>query len=339
MAHKCTIIIPNYNHARYLPQRIESVLQQTYRECEILILDDYSTDNSREVIEHYAMLDNRIRVVYNDQNSGSTFRQWNKGIGLAQGEYIWLAESDDYAEPELLAALVAQLDAHPRVALAYCDSISVDERNTFLREWKYGFCDALQTDLWKQDFVADGLDFTRRFMSFYNLIPNASAVLLRKSVIEQVGRADESTRLTGDWLYWIAILAQGDVAYIHQPYNYFRTHTNNVRSKTLTNGILLVETSRVLLKMRQTIGDTTENRQATITLLREWFNGAVYGSIPAHRNAALARNMSELLGSGKLLAKEWLRFVFSHRLRGARLLLGEGFLYKVFPKVRRIRRK
>src|SRR5207342_1807970 len=97
-----SVIIPNYNHAFYLKQRIDSVIQQTYSDFEIIILDDASTDNSRDVIEKYRHYPKVKHIIYNESNSGSTFSQWQKGIELASGKYIWLAESDDVADSTFL---------------------------------------------------------------------------------------------------------------------------------------------------------------------------------------------------------------------------------------------
>src|SRR6202007_216262 len=115
---KVSIVVPNYNHAKYLRQRIESVLEQTYRDFEVILLDDCSTDESRSIISEYAA-DPRVRVEFNERNSGSTFKQWNKGVGLAKGKYVWIAESDDYADKMLLERLAAVLDSEARIAIAY----------------------------------------------------------------------------------------------------------------------------------------------------------------------------------------------------------------------------
>src|SRR3954454_23268459 len=113
---KVTVIIPSYNHARYLPRRLDSVLGQTFGDFEVLFLDDASSDGSRAVFEaHAASSDPRVRALFNESNSGSTFKQWNRGLREARGEYVWIAESDDYADQSLLAELVECLDAHPNV--------------------------------------------------------------------------------------------------------------------------------------------------------------------------------------------------------------------------------
>ena len=123
---KVSVIIPNYRHALYLKERIDSVLEQTYRDFEVIILDDCSPDDSREIIETYRTREKIAHIVYNERNSGSTFMQWQKGFDLAQGEYIWIAESDDFADPGFLSSCVEQLENEPSCTLAYTESRLVD---------------------------------------------------------------------------------------------------------------------------------------------------------------------------------------------------------------------
>ena len=101
-----SVVIPAYNSAKTLPKCIASVLGQTYTNFEVIILDDKSTDNSLEVIAKYQDNPHVSQVVVNEVNSGSTFKQWDKGISLAKGEIIWIAESDDWCELNLLYELV-----------------------------------------------------------------------------------------------------------------------------------------------------------------------------------------------------------------------------------------
>ena len=97
-----SVIIPNYCHAQYLDQRIQSVLEQTYQNFEVIILDDKSTDNSLEVIDKYRSHPKVAKVIINEVNSGSPFKQWERGINEASGDIIWIAESDDYCTPDFL---------------------------------------------------------------------------------------------------------------------------------------------------------------------------------------------------------------------------------------------
>src|SRR5687767_14108483 len=98
----CSVIIPNYNHGRFLHERIGSVVAQKKEPFEIIILDDHSTDNSREVIEIYRAHRLVTHIVYNEKNSGSPFAQWVRGIKLATASWIWIAESDDVANADFL---------------------------------------------------------------------------------------------------------------------------------------------------------------------------------------------------------------------------------------------
>ena len=117
-----SIIVPNYNHSRFLEERLESIFSQTFQDFEVILLDDSSTDNSVEVLKRYATHPKVRELLVNDHNSGSPFKQWQQGFALSLGEYIWIAESDDYADKDFLATLVPALKANPQLGLAYCQS-------------------------------------------------------------------------------------------------------------------------------------------------------------------------------------------------------------------------
>jgi len=121
---KVSIVLPNYNYARYLDERIQSLLNQTYKDFELIILDDASTDNSLEVIRKYR--DPRIRTQFYAKNSGLPCKRWNDGADLAQGEYLIFAEADDSCHPTLLEKLVDKLDENPSVGLAFSQSLIID---------------------------------------------------------------------------------------------------------------------------------------------------------------------------------------------------------------------
>lgn len=225
-----SVVVPNYNHGRFLRKRIDSILQQTFQDFEVILLDDCSTDDSRSILSSYAS-DPRVRVDLNDANSGNTFKQWNKGVRHTRGEYIWIAESDDYADERMLERLVAVVDAEPQIAYAYCKSWRVSSSGDL-----DGFADdyraRLDSHRWVADYCADGIEECRNYFVRANLVPNASAVLFRKVIYERVGGADESLRLCGDWKLWAAMALTGKVAYLAEPLNYFRTHGASVRSRT-----------------------------------------------------------------------------------------------------------
>jgi glycosyltransferase involved in cell wall biosynthesis len=241
---KVSVVIPSYNHARFLRRRLDTVLEQSFQDFEVVILDDCSTDESRSILSEYAE-NPKIRIELNEKNSGSPFKQWNKGVRLSRGEYIWLAESDDYADARLLERLVGALDAQPTAAFAYCRSWRVDSQDS-----PHGFIDQYLSDLsqdrWAQEYCSDGLHECRNYFIFCNVVGNASAVVFRKVIYDAVGGADESFQLCGDWKLWAAMALKGTVVYLGDPLNYFRFHEGSVRGRDIRRGILAHESLRVV---------------------------------------------------------------------------------------------
>jgi glycosyltransferase involved in cell wall biosynthesis len=268
--NKVSVIVPNYNHSRYIEQRIESVLNQTYSDFELLILDDMSPDNSREIIERYRQ-NPRVRIEYNARNSGNTYLQWKKGISLTNSEYIWIAESDDYADRDLLNCLVARLDTHPRAGLAVCDSVIVDEINNELaihgRDYSVGRgAGVFPFPIVRDDFVEHGRDYCRSYMVPWNTIPNASGVLFRRSALVTIGGPVTEMRLCGDWFTYCKILMHFDICRESRALNYFRTHQSNVRTRTRT-AVYMTEQRQVRSYVQRTLG-TREKWRYTMPVLR-----------------------------------------------------------------------
>lgn len=224
---RVSVVIPNYNYGRFLRKRLRTVLDQTYGQFEIIYLDDCSTDDSNEIIAEFVD-DPRIRCVYNEINSGSPFIQINKGVRLADGEFIWVAEADDYANSRFLATLLPILIDNPKVGLAYCQSMAVDADETALFSMQK-HTDYLDEERWTRDFIAHGQSECRDYLLYSNTIPNFSAVLFRRSVFESAGFAEESMRLCGDWLTWVKMLMISDVAFVAEPLNFYRWHSGTVR--------------------------------------------------------------------------------------------------------------
>lgn len=225
-----SIIVPSYNHARFLRRRIDTILAQTYQDFELILLDDASTDGSQEILREYVS-DPRARLDFNDVNSGTTFKQWNKGVGLAQGKYVWIAESDDYSDPRFLERVLKLIQSDPGITFAYSRSRQVlaDDTLECFGDWYLVLWDP---DRWKKDFCMDGRQMCERYFSRTNPVPNASAVVFRKDIYERVGGADEQLRVCGDWKLWAGMALQGKVAYLGQVLNYFRLHPNSVRNQS-----------------------------------------------------------------------------------------------------------
>jgi glycosyltransferase involved in cell wall biosynthesis len=234
-----SVIVPNYNHARYLPKRIESILAQTYRDFELVLLDDCSTDDSRYILASYEG-NPRITVAYSNENSGNPFKQWNKGVRLSRGRFLWIAESDDFAEPRFLERLVSVLQEQPEVTFAYCRAWRVGEDD---QQWHFADKDFDRLDAahWKRDFVADGADECRRYFALCAPVMNASTVVFRKEAYQRAGMADERLRVASDYKMWATMAMAGKVAYVAEPLSFYRTHSENVRTRTDASGLLLSE--------------------------------------------------------------------------------------------------
>ena len=224
-----SIIIPNYNHAPYLTERIESVLNQTYQNFEVINLDDCSTDNSKEIIEKYRNHHKISHIIFNEQNSGSTFKQWEKGIMLAKGEYIWVAESDDVADNFFLEKMISVLEKDSEISIAYCKSIKIDENGKTLGLVKWG--SQLDNTKWEKSFINDGNKEIDQYFRYFCIITNASSAIFRKNKINyKIFTYISKMKFAGDWLFWLHLIQNNKIGFLAEPLNYFRFHNNSTRS-------------------------------------------------------------------------------------------------------------
>jgi glycosyltransferase involved in cell wall biosynthesis len=226
---KVSVIIPNYNHADYLEKRIESVLNQTYTNFEVIILDDHSTDNSAAIINRYKEHPKVAHIVYNQINSSSTFKQWEKGVALADADHIWIAESDDYADEHFLENAMVKLCYDNTVGLYFCDYYSIDDtgnitasNNQYLQEFVQYF---------DEHENMNGKYFCERYLFFSCLILNASAVVFRKSLFAAADKSYIQMKVSGDWRMWVNICYDTNIFFDQHKLNYFRMHEQNVRSQ------------------------------------------------------------------------------------------------------------
>ncbi|WP_342329803.1 glycosyltransferase [Pedobacter sp. FW305-3-2-15-E-R2A2] len=233
---KVSIIIPNYNHAIFLKQRIDSVLNQSFQDFEIIILDDCSTDDSRDVIELYKKEPQVSTISYNKQNGGNTFLQWEKGISIAKGEFIWIAESDDWCENTLLEELISGINSDKNCAISYCQSYCIEQTNkiSWLSQHPY-----LMERM-------DGHSFIQQYMVNNNTIFNASMVLWRKELFNSVSKEFLKYKFCGDWLFWIELAKQGNVHISGKLMNYFRKHGADVTGKATKSGLNFIENIQLL---------------------------------------------------------------------------------------------
>ena len=297
---RVSVVVPNYNHRAFLPERLESIWRQAFADFEVVLLDDASTDESVAVLRTYAERPN-VRLFVNDANSRSPFHQWNRGVQEARGEYIWIAESDDAAQPELLETLVAVLDQHSSVGVAECDTqlitASGEVVGTVQRD---AYPEA--TDRWRQNFLANGREEVRRFLYLQNTIPSASAVLFRRSVYLAAGPADSTLRLAGDWLQWVKLLLHCDRYFVAKAMNLSRLHSATQRESAACNGRSELEALSVQEQIRELVDlDRETIRRGAERYATSWLQGLRAGRYcgPLRGHAAVFRH---LLASDPIIA-------------------------------------
>ncbi len=238
-----SVIVPNYNHALFLQQRIDSILNQSFQDFELIILDDCSTDNSRGVIEQYRNYKQVSHIVYNTTNSGSPFAQWKKGIQLAVGDYIWIAESDDYAEPLFLEKLLLLTQNYPTAGICFANSHWIDAKNNIKES----------LSLYNTSFFKNGLEVIRETLVKYNNIQNVSACLLQKKQLLNALEGLKKYKAAGDWLFYYRILLNSDLAYTNECLNYFRWYHNNTSNVSFKSGKTLAESIQIFTEMNITV--------------------------------------------------------------------------------------
>jgi glycosyltransferase involved in cell wall biosynthesis len=229
---KVSVVVPNYNYARYIRERLESIERQTLPPYELIVLDDASPDDSVDVIQAFlAGCDVPAKLVVNESNSGSVFRQWQKGVEMARGEFVWIAEADDLADPEFLETTLAAF-ADPDVVLSYTQSRQMDGEGRILCENYLDYVSDIDPDRWTKPYVASGREEIARALYLKNTIPNVSGVVFRRNELRRAlaEHGDEivSFRNAGDWVVYLRLLEQGSVAYNPRSLNSHRRHGQSV---------------------------------------------------------------------------------------------------------------
>jgi glycosyltransferase involved in cell wall biosynthesis len=211
---KVSVLIPTYNYARYLPEAIESILAQDFRNFELLISDDCSTDNSAEVIARYAARDSRIRFQIHSANLGMV-QNWNWCLSQARGEYIKFIFGDDrLATRQALGGLIELLETNASAVLAVSARSVIDENSKIVEVW--------------DDLGSSGLYQGREIIArcwernCCNLIGEPSAVLFRKR--DAARNFDVAYRQIVDLEMWLHLLEKGDLAYTTEALCCFRRH-------------------------------------------------------------------------------------------------------------------
>jgi len=215
---KVSVIVPCYNSSNFIKRTINSVLFQTFKDWELILVDDCSIDNTVEIIEEYVKRDPRIKLFKTEKNSGGPAHPKNVGLKEAKGEYIAFLDHDDEWLPEKLEKQleVFEKSDNPRLGLVTCSSFLVDRDNKVIGK--------ISTKNKKEIFPE---------ILIRNPIHSNSSVLIKKEVLKLVGERDENLKYSEDYDMWIRIAKQYDFFFIEKPLFNYRLHKNNTTRITL----------------------------------------------------------------------------------------------------------
>ena len=249
---KVSVVIPNYNYANYIEKRIESIINQTYPIYELIILDDYSTDDSVKVIENVVnnlkkvKPDIMVKFVKNKKNSGCVFKQWQKAFELSTGDYLWIAEADDLCSKYFLNVAM-QGFLNENVALSFTESEGIDEEeNVIYKDFRI-WTDPYKEKIFKTSFVKKGTDFINESLCINNSITNASGVIFDKrknNNFLDILKNAQQYKLSGDWYFYANYIKNYSISYSSDSLNYHRVHQGSV-TNTLNKNLKIEEVERV----------------------------------------------------------------------------------------------
>lgn len=256
-----SVIIPNYNHGQYLKERIDSILNQTYNNFEIIILDDASTDNSKEIIEKYRNNKFVSAIIYSETNSGSPFNQWVKGIKLAKYEWIWIAESDDLASKHFLEEAVITILQNKDIGFYYCNSL-IENNDKYSIATSDKSKTLLHRNDWDNNYIVNGLEEINSGLKYFSNIPNCSAVLMKTNYVVKHLAIIQNFKYCGDWYLYISILKEAKVAYNKNILNIFRRTpiSHSVINWDKDIKIKKIELFKTFKLIYKTIGVTNKNK-------------------------------------------------------------------------------
>lgn len=259
---KISVVVPNYNYSNYLYQRVYSILNQNYKIHELIILDDASKDNSLFYIKQIEQKISgfvNVKVVVNDINSGNAFSQWQKGINLATGDYVWVAEADDYAKKNFLNEVVSPLKKNNNIVISYADTGFIDSNGYITKNSLVDQIDILKTNHWNASYVNKGISEINCYSYLNCTIPNVSGTIIKKGNYDEIFESAKKFHQSGDWFTYLNILNLGDISFINKTLNYYRVHGNNI-SQTFDKKAHILEIQRIYKYVKEKYGIDDEQQ-------------------------------------------------------------------------------
>ncbi|MDN2565998.1 glycosyltransferase [Aquibium sp. A9E412] len=223
-----SVVVPNYDCAAFLPERLRTLEEQTFQDFEVVLLDDASTDGSVALLRAWAERRPGTRLVVNAENGGSPGAQWLRGMRLADADLVWVAEADDACDPAFLETALAPF-CDRNVFLSHVRSVPVDAAGRPLGDYGQLYLDRIAPGRWDGDHRVTDAEEVSAGLGIANVIPNASAVVFRRFEPEPAfARRLAGLRLCGDWLFYLRAMRGGLVAYSSRPLNFHRRHAATV---------------------------------------------------------------------------------------------------------------
>jgi glycosyltransferase involved in cell wall biosynthesis len=237
MTPKISVVFTSFNHREFLKEALDALINQTFKDFELIIIDDNSSDGSQEILQKYTY-DKRVKLYLLEKNTGSYVYSSNIGASKAKSEYIIFAQCDDVAEKTQLEKLYNTMMHNPEVGVAFSSSMMIDKNGASLG------CDFDGREKrFKQQCVHDTfiprLQMTKYFLNSC-VIPNLSAALMKRSLYEKLNGLSTKFLVVSDWDFWMKMTLECDFYYLRNSLNRFRQHDTTIRS-TIKINIQIIE--------------------------------------------------------------------------------------------------
>ena len=225
-------VVPSYQHAAYIEDRIRSIFAQQYRSIRVTVIDDHSNDGSDAVIRKLQE-EFTFDYIRREQNSGSPFNAWEFAAANTTEDLIWICESDDMADPMMVAKLVKLMQPRQTAKIAYCASSIIDKNSKIVDTTDSYFGSGFHPSRWNAAFYGYGRLELAKYLRFGMVVPNMSCALIDREVFKKALTPNIKTyKLAGDWLFMGQAMQYGDMVYTPERLNLFRRHEQTARNLT-----------------------------------------------------------------------------------------------------------
>lgn len=286
---KISVLMPTFRYARYLPEAIESVLAQDYRDFEVIVSDDASPDESGEIIRRYAAKDARIRAHVQPRNLGMV-ANWNWCLQQATGEYVkYLFGDDRLNHPHALGKMAIELDLNPQVVMVATGRLILDADSNTIEIW----------DELGDTGIKRGRDVIRHcLLDDRNLVGEPSAVMFRRAAAAR--GFDPDLRQIVDEEMWFHLLAGGDLAYLSDPLCAFRRHAVQQTAVNAQTSVASVETMLLLARYLDVFATASDRSPDSLAIRRLIFHAVYYSRKNSRRDR---RRTAALVEAEELLMR------------------------------------